>query len=859
MSCNFCERKGIAILPVRSAITKDDAGAPELPQEFSVDIVARGKIKYTTRLLREGYLYVYDEKRSSWSEYLVTEDAYFWKISHDSPSIIPKLGQKPCASQPNEIARASFISLPLALNENDNGLFWFAWSNTKWTDYIKDKYEDAEFRKIAMQCFDLKRWLIEKTAYQTISFTKLHQVVAEYSHKKINKSFFDFYSCPWLIKTESDATFLLNAATGLTSSPFKADPSRAAIINLQDPTGISQDLSQLIIDSHENFLSVCRESPKLTDFDRKITTFSNIKLAEYNVKENNKLRMFLTAEEMEDKAYFGDGEIFILPSIAEKKAKKIRDDVNENYEQWSENEWKRYLLHANKVNLNQFKNDYDEQKKEYENNYEFPLFDMYLATLKHSSFRNYFIRNFDPHNKFSGECYTNTLGSCLIGSQLNKQCVDYIEMQLNGSLLDKENIFMRAFIYNQEEYAIFFEENIPKYTNNLNLSSLPWANLFTFYSEHLSKVADSPTFSFNSKSLNSVLISPILRILKKSSLAKTSRLTVLLAASEKGVIVNMTDKGTKTNLSKLLITAVMRETHNTDGMTAANKRNSYKIYKSALEAQVREKGISDAVLKELRIKQSSGVNGDVQVELKSNVLLKESSSPHFKGKSPKEIEKIAQDVASNITTTKDANNFYLKRSLSNIASGASLVSILFQLAAISSMIDQEKSWWGGLETSSEQRLSASWIGVTGSTLELATSQNILKFMNGKWSEVRWLKVCNKLFKGVGIIGIAILAYVDFTDSSIEKQKGNIVLSRLYFHSGILGVILICCIIARVPILGLFVAISLVIITIFIENEKPDDLMLWINKTMYFGKNNEGLFALAKDEEDAFAKLWGTEA
>ncbi|OBY34954.1 hypothetical protein PR729_26065 [Providencia rettgeri] len=122
--------------------------------------------------------------------------------------------------------------------------------------------------------------------------------------------------------------------------------------------------------------------------------------------------------------------------------KKIRDYTNENYESWADNEWERYLAHANENNIDEFKNDYNTQKNEYKSNYEIPLFDMYLAMLKHSLFINYFIYNFDANNKTSGENYTNTLSSCLIGSQVSAECADYIETQLNGDFLDKKKIFL---------------------------------------------------------------------------------------------------------------------------------------------------------------------------------------------------------------------------------------------------------------------------------------------------------------------------------------------------------------------------------------------------------------------------------
>lgn len=162
---------------------------------------------------------------------------------------------------------------------------------------------------------------------------------------------------------------------------------------------------------------------------------------------------------------------------------------------------------------------------------------------------------------------------------------------------------------------------------------------------------------------------------------------------------------------------------------------------------------------------------------------------------------------------------------------------------------------GGVSTRGEQRLLASWIGVTGATLEFSFATLNSAWAKGALTDVRWFKISSAVAKSISIVGIAILAYLDYLDYQKEKQKGNIVLSNLYAVSSILGLFLIVCVLGKIPVIGLFIALLFITIAFVIEYYKPNDLMLWINKTMYFGKNNEGLFALAEDEEEAFTKLW----
>ncbi|OBY34953.1 hypothetical protein PR729_26060 [Providencia rettgeri] len=305
----------------------------------------------------------------------------------------------------------------------------------------------------------------------------------------------------------------------------------------------------------------------------------------------------------------------------------------------------------------------------------------------------------------------------------------------------------------------------------------------------------------------------------------------------------------------MLTEAIVRETFNAQKMSPVEKLEAKNIFRNAIENQINQKGIADTVLKEMGIKSAQG--GDLTGDgiLRSNVLLTENMHPEFKGKTPQEIVKIAQRITSDISTSEQAHNLYLKQKLSVTASTGNIASILFQLAGIACMIEQESAWYGGVKTRAGQRLIASWIGVTGAILEFSFATLNSAWAKGALTEVRWFRILSRVAQGVSVVGIAILAYLDYLDYEKEEEKGNILLSNLYYFSSFLGLLLIICILGRIPIVGVIISIIFIIVAFAIENYKPNDLMLWINKCMYFGKNNEGLFSLAKDEDEAFAKLW----
>ena len=76
--CDYCDKRGLPLLLVRDGVVHSGSGAPraagcpiELPGTFAY---------YTKRLLRSGYVYLFDEARNRWENYFVTPDGYFAKL-----------------------------------------------------------------------------------------------------------------------------------------------------------------------------------------------------------------------------------------------------------------------------------------------------------------------------------------------------------------------------------------------------------------------------------------------------------------------------------------------------------------------------------------------------------------------------------------------------------------------------------------------------------------------------------------------------------------------------------------------------------------------------------------------------------
>lgn len=96
-NCRVCQRSGLPILPLRYAVTRTDGGdqaghppGPEisgalLDESLTATPLPEGQ-RYTLRLLRAGFLYVFNETRGRWIGHVVTDKGYlieYVDVSHD--------------------------------------------------------------------------------------------------------------------------------------------------------------------------------------------------------------------------------------------------------------------------------------------------------------------------------------------------------------------------------------------------------------------------------------------------------------------------------------------------------------------------------------------------------------------------------------------------------------------------------------------------------------------------------------------------------------------------------------------------------------------------------------------------------
>ncbi|MYN17113.1 hypothetical protein GTP81_10155 [Rugamonas sp. FT107W] len=255
--CQFCDRSGVLIYPVRYAVAcpAGAADTPGLSGNFQIenaptDIAAA---KYTLRAIRTGYLYTYDGKSERLKAYVVLPTGYLWNFSCEGPAPTTH------PSAPGEtVAFKCTQKLDAALSrcvdvryskDQPAGEFWIGWSNSIWTAGTIRKARDREWRLKHMRCIDIP-WT--RTGLRDRHVGEFHANYKKISHfsmsEKEMKKAFGFSNTPIDHETGRNPNDLIDAfkKVGALETGY--------IVAIDDPVGIANDLSELTVpNEHSGF------------------------------------------------------------------------------------------------------------------------------------------------------------------------------------------------------------------------------------------------------------------------------------------------------------------------------------------------------------------------------------------------------------------------------------------------------------------------------------------------------------------------------------------------------------------------------------------------------------------------------
>jgi len=238
----MCDKTpGLPIVLARYALATEQTKAPALPGRFKVkeNIPLGDNAHYTLRLLRPGYVYVYnpeDKGGQTWRGYIVTSQGYLYpfheRIGEDGPEKLINSGISidPCNADVNG-AIAQCITIPDAEKAKD---IWIAYSDVEWTKRVWKRFDTNEdgCRDKAMRKFSVSGWLGSTAAEHAALAKDMVGQIAEFS-KETQGAKFDFSAVSlegrgWLAQDWGSVAKQLNVPA--PADPVSPTPEEAKLI-----------------------------------------------------------------------------------------------------------------------------------------------------------------------------------------------------------------------------------------------------------------------------------------------------------------------------------------------------------------------------------------------------------------------------------------------------------------------------------------------------------------------------------------------------------------------------------------------------------------------------------------------------
>jgi len=476
--CPACDRNGLMILPLRYAVANADVSileqAPVLSAPFGATTnsieLPKNLSQYTMRLLREGYLYVFNEKLgvAGWKGYTSDEHGYLaeFDLNDKNPPLAKEGSNAPCGRRAgSEMARC--IAIPDAHLPGKLGNVWMAFTDTPWTPYVLKKHrESAEMRKRNMRCIDAKAWAGGGGSQPHVG--EMSANIMKVAEFKVGGQLLDKLAQPlnyfWPLGMEgpvvanhpafSDSSAPFHSAQGdmqklLDGARVAAKGMPVAMMALEDPVGIAMDLNAQII----RRARVWHDEPLRKWKRESAHTISALRQAVQHgaVQRTSQARsttvgLFATwfpatssgvargrnvGEKMENAGYINEDE-------AERIG--IREWNDDHVELFDHKKQEAYL-----------EMEFPAELKAFEESTLDPLDDAYIAWMASASYRDHFVCNFDPRHMDSGIAYVQKLFLVLADAIGRKKVANYLLQKLEVDPTHPSEVELRALMLNQDK------------------------------------------------------------------------------------------------------------------------------------------------------------------------------------------------------------------------------------------------------------------------------------------------------------------------------------------------------------------------------------------------------------------------
>lgn len=551
--CEFCDKRGLPLLITRHAIALQGTRAPKADEP---GIALQGKAaQYTLRLLRQGYLYVFDEARDQWQCWLATRDGYYFKIDETvgTKQVLPT---KPF-NCPDEGHRevASCITIPDPKNATR---VWIGFSDTRWTTAVKDEHKSVDYRKRHMRVIDVPQILGGSLPKFCQPIANVAKTVAEYAlNDAQGKKAFAWGPFPFLSRADR--------AASLVQKCDQLRPQKGVVVAIEDPAGIAQELALLM--RHKTL-----EFGERKDFKRGVEVNGAIAQMEFAVKDMARRDALRQADI--DAVRVANPSPIPEASLGVALARLFNKKLNDQYaaleeetrnlsatqlQKAADDEWRRYLKKYDEPARAAWMADFRNQLAQFDNDYIVPLAQAHVSWMECASMGNYFECNFDPRDVLCGDVYTGVLGDCIATTPDKKACFDLYGKWLCGNPTDNTNLLLRALNYNQDDLTKEIEGAA---SGSVDWAGLPWDKFIESHARATDKLMKGSPDTLGR--LIGMIAGPLAKLLRDAAESrKVYAGLVSIGAAAQRPIIRVEVTGSRKKFRTALIKQILRLSDNT--------------------------------------------------------------------------------------------------------------------------------------------------------------------------------------------------------------------------------------------------------------------------------------------------------
>lgn len=773
-TCEVCTVVGLPILPLRYALAwagdevPDSKRAPQLSAPFlastypSLDAT---EAHYTLRVLRGGYLYVYDEARREWTAYVVSDGGILSAFDAEEG---PGAGDRPDSVK---CMRGASPSLGRCIQVKDvakAGKLWLTHSDTQWTVAVKEKHADAAYRAKHMRCIDVGAWFRGAGGISQPHVGALKDVfsqVSEYALEPAPTAFFDY---KWEqgesttagveslrgvnVVPEPAFMFLPYDFAALPRDDFrglllKTHPDAPlpqqpyAMVALDDPVGITTEVAALMTDRLEGFMTEPeRVRPmaasaaimQMRDAAEHQAVLKAASLMEYDEYNEYEARRRIAA---------GSYDMHGKPKHTAQDLKLIRENAwskagcAERYDEAARRAWQ----DTNDAELNALNEKVIA-----------PLAAVHVTLLECDALSQHLQCNHDPQDVHSGIAYVAVTALCIGDTQDKISHADLYTRWLDGTPQDRGNLLLRGFALNQDHLAAEIVKAVDA-TGSISLKELPWSYLFGLYNGALSTAGGGATAlvaSWIERSLG-----PVASILSRAADGAVKPYALVAWGVAANVPLERVELRGKT--SGVIIREVMLAMEKASG-----QRPRYQAVRAEVQ-RLRVLGLNTA--------QTPADIAFIGVREDASLV----SGAHYRAER-------AGFVSNKLGNWRSVMDSDLRAGLAGSLLSAVALGVLYKKATNSMSHEREESWL---------RVAASAVSLVGAATEMVGKKlERIGNLNPRFARFAPIgKYVARIGSRVSALGGVLLAVLDILRAFKELERKNYKMFGMHFVSSLAGV------------------------------------------------------------------------